>query len=156
AALEGQVVDAPAGWAAARDEMAKNAEPATKQLLDKLGVSFRDPEAMKRAYETLHDLKRADAERADAARTIALLKHPHALTTLLSGTRQEASVLVRVEEMRSLSLLSDPKIPQEILAFWDKSPPPVRLEGVNVLASRKEWAKDLLNAVGAKKVARTD
>src|SRR5262249_27841703 len=151
-ALDGQVVDAPAGWDAARDALAKNVEPATKQLLDKLAVNFRDPEAMKRAYATLHDLKRSDAERAEAARAIALLRHPDALSTRLSGTRQEASLLVRVEEMRSLSLFSAQNISKEILAFWDKYPLPVRAEAINVLASRKEWAMDLLVAVGAKKV----
>jgi putative heme-binding domain-containing protein len=121
-----------------------------------MAVSFRDPEAMKRAYEVVHDAKRSAEERAEAVRQIALLKHPDAASTLFSMTRQEPILTVRVEAMRSLALLNDPNTPKNVLEWWAKYPPEVRSEAANVLAGRKEWAKQLLDAVAAKRVARTD
>ncbi len=155
-ALKDQVIDAPKNWPAVRDQMLKEADAETQRYINLLSVSFRDPEALKRAYETAHDLKRSPEDRAEAMRQIALLRHPDALSTLLSATRQELSLPVRVEAMRSLSMLNSPGIAREVLEFWPKYPPEVRSEAANLLAGRKEWAKQLLDAVGDKKVARTD
>ncbi len=155
-ALKDRVVDAPADWSAIRTELLKDADAETQRYINLLSVSFRDPEAMKRAYEIVHDLKQSPQERAEAVRQIALLRHPQALSTLLSLTRQEQSLPVRVEAMRSLALLPNRGIAREVLDAWSKYPPEVRAEAANLLAGRKEWARLLLDAVGSKKVARTD
>src|SRR5262249_43023361 len=139
-----------------RAKLLKDADAETQRLANVLAVSFRDPEAMKRAYEIVHDAGRPPEERAEAVRQIALLKHPQAASTLFSMTRQEPVLPVRVEAMRSLALLNDPNTAKNVLEFWSKYPPEVRAEGANLLASRKEWARPLLDAVGAKKVARQD
>jgi putative membrane-bound dehydrogenase-like protein len=155
-ALKDQVIDAPKNWPGVRDEMLKDADAETRRYVNLLAVSFRDPEALKRAYEAAHDLNRSPDDRAEAVRQLALLRHPEALSTLISMTRQEQSLPVRVEAMRSLAMLNNLGIARDVLEFWSKYPPEVRSEAANLLAGRKEWAKQLLDAVGAKKVARTD
>jgi putative heme-binding domain-containing protein len=43
-----------------------------------------------------------------------------------------------------------------VLKSWKEYPSSVRVDAVNLLAGRKEWARQLLAAVGRKEVARTD
>ena len=155
-ALKDRVVDAPPGWGAVRTELLKDADGETQRYINLLSVSFRDPEAMKRAYEIALDTKHSPQERAEAVRQLALLRHPQAASTLISLTRKDQSLPVRVEAMRSLAMLNQTGIDREVLESWSKYPPEVRAEAANMLAGRKEWARTLLNAVGAKKVARTD
>jgi putative membrane-bound dehydrogenase-like protein len=154
--LKDRLVDVPVNWNAVRPVLLKDADAETQRYVNLLSVSFRDREALKRAYEIAHDLKRTAEERAEAVRQFTLLRHPEALATLISMTRQEPVLQVRVEAMRSLAMLNAPGIAREVLEFWPKYPPEVRSEAANLLAGRKEWAKQLLDAVGAKKVARTD
>jgi putative membrane-bound dehydrogenase-like protein len=155
-ALKDRLVDEPANWKAVRPKLLEHADAEGRRYVELLAVSFRDPEAMKRAYAIVHDASRSAEERAEAVRQIALLKHPEAASTLFSMTRQEPVLAVRVEAMRSLALLNDPNTPKNVLESWPKYPPEVRAEAANLLASRKEWARPLLDAVGAKKVARQD
>jgi multiple sugar transport system ATP-binding protein len=48
------------------------ADAETQRYINLLSVSFRDPEALKRAYEVAHDLKRSPEDRAEAVRLRAL------------------------------------------------------------------------------------
>src|SRR5262249_40922720 len=93
-ALKDQVIDAPANWKSARPKLLEHADAETRRYVDLLSVSFRDPEAMKRAYEVVHDARRSAEDRAEAVRQIALLKHPQAVSTLFSMTRQEPVLAV--------------------------------------------------------------
>ena len=61
---------------------------------------------------------------------------------------------VRAEAARALAAFDDKKIPTAMLANWKNVPPAVRPEVVNTLATRKEWAKALLQAMAAKKIDR--
>src|SRR5207302_3817158 len=68
----------------------------------------------------------------------------------------ERAVELRAEACRALSAYDGPDLAKAVLAGWKSYPPAVRIEAVNLLASRKEWANALLNAVGDKRVPRTD
>ncbi len=155
-ALSGQVVDAPANWAAARDAMVKDADAETKQLLNKLAVNFRDPEALKRAYSTVHDPIRFSSEnRIEALRQIVLLKHPDALSTVGSMIRQETDLKVRAEAARQLAAFDNPRIGADVVKDWKMYPKEIQTDVVNSLASRKEWARALLVAMKEKKIDRS-
>jgi len=58
--------------------------------------------------------------------------------------------------MRSLSNSDSPNVANEVLKFWPNLSQELRTEGVNLLAGRKEWAKALVAAIEAKKVAAAD
>jgi putative membrane-bound dehydrogenase-like protein len=154
-ALEGQVVDAPRAWPDARIAIAKDATPETKKLLDKLAVSFRDPEAMKRAYDLVHDEKASAADRAEALRQVVLMKHPQAQTLVVSLLGQGSHAEVRAEAARQLVAFADTKLGADVLGTWSKYPKEIHGELVTSLASRKEWARALLAAMKEKKIDRT-
>jgi putative heme-binding domain-containing protein len=85
------------------------------------------------------------------------LAHPNnALQPLETLLVNEKNPELLAQTCRTLTNYSDPKIAKLVLAGWKNYPPGVRTEAVNLLAGRKEWAKDLLAAVGNKQVPRTD
>jgi putative membrane-bound dehydrogenase-like protein len=155
-ALDRRTVDAPAEWPAIQERLAKTADEPTKKLLDKLAVAFRDPKAMQRAYERAHNIKLPSDERVEAIRQFVMLKHPDALATVMSGLQQDLDVAVRLEYARSLRAFDDPRIGKEIVERWPIFTKEVRGEILNSLASRKEWAKELLKGIGNKKIDRMD
>src|SRR5262249_14730614 len=83
-ALKDKLVDQPANWNAIRAKLLKEADAETQRLVNVVAVSFRDPEAMKRAYEIVHDTRHSAENRAEAVRQIASLRHPQAAATLFS------------------------------------------------------------------------
>jgi putative heme-binding domain-containing protein len=155
-ALDRRTVDAPSEWAALHERFRKTADEPTKKLLDKLAVAFRDPKAMKRAYERYHDAKLPSEDRIEALRQFVLLKHPDALATVMSGLQQDTDVAVRLECARSLRAFDDPRIGKEIVSRWPIFTKEVRGEILNSLASRKEWAQELLKGMADKKIDRMD
>ena len=58
AALQGQTVDAPAGWPKLRDSLLAEKNPATTDLVNKLSVSFRDPQAFTAFFERVKNLEK--------------------------------------------------------------------------------------------------
>jgi putative membrane-bound dehydrogenase-like protein len=155
-ALDRRTVDAPPEWTVLHERLARTADEPTKKLLDKLAVAFRDPKAMKRAYERYHDAKLPSEDRVEALRQFVLLKHPDALATVMSGLQQDTDVAVRLECARSLRAFDDPRIGKEIVERWPIFTKEVRGEILNSLASRKEWAKELLKGMADKKIDRMD
>lgn len=152
-ALAGQTVDVPDEWEALQQALAK--EPRLVGLANKLAVNFRDPKAVVRAMDVLRDTTQTDEARSEAVRQLALLKPADMDRTFLSVLRQGFPLPVKVEAARGLGAVNKPQLPGELLRDWDKYPQPLRSELVGVLASRKEWSKDLLKALDAKTIDRT-
>jgi putative membrane-bound dehydrogenase-like protein len=155
-AVKGRQFDAPPRWQSVSAESLKDADPNVQRLARSLAVNFRDPVAVKRALDAAGDSAKPIAERLDAVRAVAVMRPDDGLRLLLHLLKDETSVELRTEAMRALAGYDDKTVSSEILGGWAKYPAVLRAEAANTLASRKEWAKDLLNAVGAKKVARTD
>jgi putative heme-binding domain-containing protein len=99
-------------------------------------------------------------ERVEAVRDLALARPADALKSLQELVARDASAEVRVEACRALAGYDSPEaiksMPVIVLAGWKEYPPELRIEAVNLLAGRKEYAGPLLNAVRDKKVASTD
>jgi putative heme-binding domain-containing protein len=155
-ALQNRQVDEPAGWKAVRASLAKDEGPGTRRLVERLAVSFRDREALARALTVAADRTKATADRLQAVRDLALGKLPEALPVLRGLLTADAPLELRAEAARALGGYDRPELARELLADWPKYPPQLRGELVSVLAGRRDWARDLLDAVGRKAVARTD
>ncbi len=158
--LQSRQVEAPAGWKAVFAELLKDRDAEVQRLARHLAINFHDADAIRRALDLARDGRRPAAERAEAVRDLALARPPEALRPLLEIIGGDANTEVRVEAVRALSGYDSPEaiqaVPGPVLAGWKGYPPEVRTEAVNLLASRKEWAAQLLAAVGDKRVARTD
>jgi putative membrane-bound dehydrogenase-like protein len=159
-AMENRQVDVPAGWKALSAELLKDPDPEVQRLARRLSVNFQDPEAIRRALAVARDTKKPTGERVEAVHDLALTHRDFALKPLLEMVGAESNPEVRAEAVRALTTYDSPEaikaIPGPVLAGWKSYPPEVRAEAVNLLAGRKEWAKQLLAAVGDKRVERTD
>jgi putative heme-binding domain-containing protein len=156
-ALKGRVVEPPPQWekiASALTAMDDN-KPVTR-LVEQLSVNFKSATAMKRAYDTARDSQKPSAERAQAVRNVVLLKHPESLPLCLAMVREERDLPLRLEACRSLAMIDKPEVAREVLTGWSQYPPELQRELLNVLKTRKEWARQLLDAVGQKRVPRED
>src|SRR5262249_10154130 len=69
---------------------------------------------------------------------------------------KDTSGEIRGEACGAVAAYDSPEVGKAVLAAWKGYPPAVRGEAVNLLAGRKEWARELLAAVGSKQVPRTD
>jgi putative membrane-bound dehydrogenase-like protein len=155
-AFKGRLVDGPANWKDVHAALEKDASKDVQALVNRLAVSFRDPEAVKRSLGIATDAKASIKERIDAIRDLALARPDSALQPLLKIARSDEAGELRAEAIRALGSFDAPNIAPELLADYGKLARNLKGEVVNVLAGRKEWARALLDAVGTKKVERTD
>ncbi len=152
-ALAGRTVDAPKAWAALQTELRKDARLVG--LVNKLAVNFRDPAALKRAYDVLRNGTKSD-ELVQALREVVQLQHPESATLIEKILRrEEQDSALRLEAARQLANVNDAKLTATVLGFWSKYPKELHGDLANSLASRKDGAKALLTAMGEKKVERT-
>jgi putative membrane-bound dehydrogenase-like protein len=154
-ATKGQTFDAPPKWQAVYKSLLADKNPDVVKLARTLAVSFRDPAAVKHALAVAADAAKALPERIDAIRAIGTLK-PDDGARLLLNLANGGDPTLQLEAVRALGGYANQDIAKELLANWAKYPSAVRAEAANVLATRKDSARQLLDAVGAKKVARKD
>ncbi len=155
-ALQSRQVDAPSNWNDVRVALSKEPNQEIQNLVNKLSINFRDPEAVKRALAVALDAGRPIHDRMEAVRSLALARPDTALQPLIKLAISDSANELRVEAIRALASFDAPAVPMELLANYEGRPKNLKGEIVNVLAGRKEWAKQLLEAVGQKKVERTD
>jgi putative membrane-bound dehydrogenase-like protein len=155
-ALQNQQVDPPAGWNAVRAALLKDGDGEVAARARRLAVHFRDVEAIRRSLAVAQDQGKPARERVEALRDLGLAHPPEAVKPLLGLLARDGDADVRSEACRALSGFNRPELARDVLAAWKQYPPIVRIEVVNLLAGRKEWAGELLTAVGDGRVARTD
>jgi putative membrane-bound dehydrogenase-like protein len=155
-ALAGQSVDAPDGWAALQKEIATGNDAKLTALADKLAVVFRDPAALRRAVETAANTGLPADVRAEAVRQLGAIKAPETAAILLNLVRKDSADVVRTEAARALAGIDRPNVATELLAGWKDYPKNLRPEVLNTLATRKDWARALLQAMADKKIDRAD
>src|SRR5207253_11001048 len=118
-------------------------------------VSFKDPKAIARAVEAAGNIKLPTEDRVEAVRQLGQLKAPETVPLLLNLLRKDPVTAVRAEAARALAAFDDPKLGAQILAGWKDYPRAIQPDVVNTLATRKEWAKALLQAMADGKVERS-
>ena len=151
-ALAGGTVNAPDGWAELQAALVKENDPKLVPLVNKLAVNFRDPAAVKRALADVRS-DSADTQRS-AVRDLATLKVAEAVPVLLELVRKNGPEAVRAEAARALATFDSPKIAADLINTFKDAPKAVQPDIVNTLATRKEWARSLLQAMGANKIDR--
>ena len=155
-ALKGRQVEAPPSWPTVFAAVLKSGDGKTQELARRLAVNFQDRAVIARALAIARDAGQGLTQRVDAIRDLALAHPPEAEKVLRALLLQEEKLEIRVEAARALASYDSPDLAAALVVHWKKLPPPLRGETVNLLASRKTWAKDLLGAVGKGQVPRTD
>jgi putative membrane-bound dehydrogenase-like protein len=155
-AIGNRQVDEPKEWKAVRDRLTKDENADVRRLVNSLAVKFADAEAVKRAVAVAVDAAKSLNERASAVRDLGVAKAPATLKPLTDLARGTAEPELRAEAIRALSGFDAPQLAKDLLADWAKYPPALKGEIVQALSGRKDWASELLAAVKAKKVERTN
>jgi putative membrane-bound dehydrogenase-like protein len=155
-ALQNQQLDPPGEWKRVFAALTADGDGEVQRLARRLAVHFRDVEAIRRALAVARDIKQMTSQRVEAIRDLALAHPPEARQTLLALLGTDPFIEIRCEACRALGAYASPEIARDVLATWSKQPPAVRIEAVNLLAERKEWARELLTALGNNQVPRTD
>jgi putative heme-binding domain-containing protein len=155
AGIGNRSVDAPGEWESVQAKLAKDTSADVKRLTNSLAIKFRDAAAIHRAMAVAGDATKPINERAAAIRDLGVVRSPGSAPFLLELVRGKDDAELKVEAIRALGGIDQPKLSADLLAQWAKLTPGQRNEVVNVLAGRKDWAKDLLAAVGNKAVDRT-
>ena len=127
-----------------------------RDLANRLAVSFRDPQAIERALARIHDPKASAKMRVQAVRDLTRLKPSDAASLFITLIQDDKQLLVRIEAARGLAQFDSPKIAEQLLAAWPSYTPTIKGELINTLASRKPWAKQLLEALQAKAIPQAD
>ncbi len=154
-ALQGQLVDAPKIWANTQTKLLTLKDDGINEQLNKLAVTFRDPQAHKRATAIAINSKKTIEERTEAIRQIAVIRNPDAIKFLFEFIKIGKNELLQIESIRALGSFNDQAIPIGLISHWGEFTPALRSEIVNVLSSRKEWAASLLSAMKEKIIDRT-
>jgi putative heme-binding domain-containing protein len=154
--MENRLVEAPASWNKVSTSLREDKDPEVQRLARRLAIHFRDLQALRRSLEVAQNTRKALSERIGAIHDLGLAHPMEALGPLQAVLKDEADPLLRCEVCRALASYDEPEIAGIVLAGWNRYPPEVRAEAVNLLAERKQWARQLLAAVGRKEVPRTD
>jgi putative membrane-bound dehydrogenase-like protein len=155
-AFKGRMVDAPASWATVQSVLLADKDDQVQKLTRNLAVHFRDPAAVRRALATAPDRGRPLADRLDAVRALGLTRPPEAVALLVKLVREDQEPELRAEAVRALANFDELPLARTLLGGWPAYPPVLRSEVVQTLAGRREWARELLTAVAAGRVAKTD
>src|SRR5438105_4477875 len=155
-ALENLQADRPANWAEVSAELMRDADAEVTRLARRLAVKLNDVQALRRSLALALAKEQPVGERIDAVRDVAAVHPPEALRPLLDLLAREEDPSLRAEACRALTAYDRPEIAATVLKGWKQYPAAVRVEAVNLLAGRVEWAAALLAAVGRQEVPRTD
>jgi putative heme-binding domain-containing protein len=143
----------PTGWAALYSRLAKSDDTALRENAMLLALVFGDPQAL------LDLRKTAENASAPAARRLVALEalieqRPADLAPVLQGLLADKGV--RRLALRGLATVAHAATPRRVLAVYPDLTGEEKQDAVSTLASRKDYALELLRAVEKKEVARAD
>jgi putative heme-binding domain-containing protein len=147
-------VTPPAAWKDLYTKLSKSADPAVRDAADELGLKFGDERVIVvLLFQATHP--HGAARRSRAVEQLAPLKRPEfginiVLRKLLADPE------VRGAAVRGLSYHPDPETPAAILKAYPAFTAAEKADAIQTLASRKEFADKLLDALEAGTVPKAD
>ena len=154
AALAGRPhVTAPAGWTELEQQLAQSPDAEVRSLAQSLGLTFGSPAAQAALRTVAADRVAPVAARIQAIGSLLLARTPN-LAELLQSLCAEADL--RPTALRGLAQFDDPKTASVLLQGLPDWPPDHRRDALNTLASRVAYARPLLDAIVAGKVAKSE
>ncbi len=146
-------VNMPAGWENVSAKLAKSANPQVRELAQSLSLTFGSRAALDALRRLLADAKAAPGPRLKALDALLAAKDP-ALPATLQPLLADAAV--RGPATRALATYDDAKTPPAILGAYDALTGPEKKDALNTLASRTSFARELLTAMAAGKIPKSD
>jgi putative membrane-bound dehydrogenase-like protein len=148
--------DLPAAAAGDLTVLEADSNAEVRRLAKRLAVRFHIRQAIENALHIAGDSKLPILERLESLHDLAAVRPPEAIAELESLLDHEKNEALRVEVLRVLTGYSETAIANRVIADWKGFSPAVRVEAINLLASRLPWAKLMLGAIARKEIAQTD
>jgi putative membrane-bound dehydrogenase-like protein len=143
----------PAGWPAVYARLARSENPTIREQGVLLALVFGDPQALIDLRRTAMNPSAVTNERRTALEAL-IEQHPADLAPLLLDLLADPGV--RRQALRGLAVVADAATPRRVLAVYAGLTAEEKQDAVATLASRKEYALELLQAIEQKTVARMD
>ena len=112
-----------------------------------LGLRRGDPKAVEKALATVADPKAPTAERLSCVEVLGEVPQQRAVPVLLAVVRGREATGLRKAALTSLQRYDDRQVGAAVVALYSGLPDEVRDAALSLLASRKAWAGQLLEAV---------
>jgi putative membrane-bound dehydrogenase-like protein len=146
-------VTMPKEWPAVYAELLKSESAQVKREAETVAVLFGDKGAITKLTKVVTDGTATQDDRIAAIELLRPLKLPEFAKTLRTLLDDPA---VRAAAIRGLASFADAETPAAIIRAYPKFTPEEKLDAVQTLAARKEWANSLLDAVEKKDLPRAD
>ena len=143
----------PAGWEDVSTKLAKSVNPQVRELAQSLSLTFGSRAALDALRKLLADAKVAPGPRLKALDALLAAKDL-ALPVKLQGLLADSAV--RGPALRALASYDDAKTPAAIFGAYDELTGPEKKDALNTLASRTSFARELLTAIAASKIPKSD
>jgi putative heme-binding domain-containing protein len=143
----------PDGWPAVYAKLSKSGDAATRENAVVLALVFGDPHALADLRKVALDAAAPAAERVAALEALVEKRVPDFAPVLHDQLADKAA---RRAAVRGLAAYSHADTPKRLLAVYPDLTAEEKQDAVATLASRKEYALALLDAVEAKAVPRGD
>lgn len=143
----------PKGWPEVSAKLSKSASGEVRSLAQMISITFGDPAALTSLRTLLADAKAGTNDRKGALESLLGAKDkelPPVLFALLSDESMRAVAI------RALGSYEDPATPARILAAYGSLQLAEKRDAINTLGARKSYAKDLLAALKAGTIPKTD
>ncbi len=153
-ALKGRrQVQMPASWPQAYAKLAKEGGTEIQNQATALAITFGDQSAFAEMRKLLTAAKANPALRQTALDTL-VAAHDKELPPILQTLVGDPTL--RSAALKGLAQFDDPQTPAVVLKYFKSFNPDEKRAAVATLASRKDYARRLLDAVAAKEVAPGD
>lgn len=143
----------PASWRHAFDRLSTSGNGGVQEQIVRLAVVFKDRKALSRLREIANDPTSSVDDRRRAVDALVGQRIQGFESDLLALLEDD---LLRSSALRGLASYDSPTTPEVILTHYPKMNVSDRQDAQLTLASRKSWAKALLNAIEKKQVDATD
>ena len=152
--LEGRRnVTPPQGWAALSKKFGQSKDRNVRDLSIKLSQIFGDRDATQRLIALLKDTAADESQRLAALRSLLDQQSKEVSDVLEALLDEPAFTLAAV---RGYASIADESAPSILLGRYERFSPELRRAVIETLASRKDYAESLLEAIAQKKISRED
>jgi len=143
----------PESWHSAFESLAGINDPEIRQVIENLAMKFGDRRILPSLREIAVDVKQTMERRRSAIDTLAAAKDKDAVPYFYAIARG-ANPPMRGHAIRALANFTDERTPKVLLTLFHRLEAEERRIVVEVLASNRDYALALLDAVGDGLVAR--
>ena len=152
--LEGRVnVAQPTSWKTAYDKLSSSDQGDIRELALRLAVAFGDQRAFPQLRAILGDGAKPLADRQRALEILVKGRDRELAPALFAAIETPE---LQSPAIRALAAVGDAQTPPKLLAAYSKLQPAGREDTIATLVSRAAFAQQLLDAIDAGRVSRTD